>query len=268
MTVMSIPRTSPGALGRTSALAAAEIRLLLRNRTAVLNSVLMPLLIVAAVPAFGWGGASGVGPAVVVSAIGATLVFLTYYNLVMTLVARREDRVLQRLRTGELTDPEIVLGTAAPTLLIGVLQVVLVAIGVAVLGDWSTPTDVVLPVIALIGGSALMVALAAASTAFTRTTESAQITTLPVVLAATALSGLLFPLTLLPDPLAEAARFLPLTPVLELARLGLTGQTWDGVSVDLAGAWSAAPLPLAVLAAWLVVGTLIARRVFRWAPRR
>lgn len=268
MTVLSLPRSGPGTLGRTRALAAAEIRLLLRNRTAVLNSVLMPLLIVAAVPAFGWGGVVGVGPAVVVSAIGATLVFLTYYNLVMTLVARREDRVLQRLRTGELTDAEIVLGTAAPTLVISVLQIAVVAVGVAVLGRWSVPTDVVLPVIALIGGGALMVALSAASTAFTRTTESAQITTLPVVLAATALSGLMFPLTLLPEALAEAARFMPLTPVLELARLGLTGQTWDGNSVDLAGAWSAALLPLAVLAAWLVVGTVVARRVFRWAPRR
>ncbi len=268
MTVLSVPRSAPGALRRTNALAAAEIRLLLRNRTAVLNSVLMPLLIVAAVPAFGWGGVSGVGPAVVVSAIGATLVFLTYYNLVMTLVARREDRVLQRLRTGELSDAEIVLGTAAPTLVISVVQVALVVIGVAVLGDWSSPTDVVLPVIALVGGSALMVALAAASTAFTRTPESAQITTLPVVMAATALSGLLFPLALLPEALADAARFLPLTPVLELARLGLTGQTWDGTSVDLAGAWSAALLPLAVLAAWLVVATVVARRVFRWAPRR
>ena len=268
MTVLSMNRSGPGTLGRTTALAAAEVRLLLRNRTAVFNSVLMPLLIVAAVPAFGWGGVSGVGPAVVGSAIGATLVFLTYYNLVMTLVARREDRVLQRLRTGELTDAEIVVGTAAPTLLISVLQVALVAVGVAVLGDWSVPTDVVLPVIALIGGSALMVALAAASTAFTRTTESAQVTTLPLLLAATALSGLMFPLTLLPEPLAEAARFLPLTPVLELARLGLSGRAWDGRSVDLAGAWSAAPLPLAVLAAWLVVGSVVARRIFRWAPRR
>ena len=183
MTVLSVPRSGPGRLGRTRALAAAEIRLLLRNRTAVLNSVLMPLLIVAAIPAFGWGGVVGVGPAVVVSAIGATLVFLTYYNLVTTFVARREDRVLQRLRTGELTDAEIVLGTAAPTLLIGVLQIVLVAVGVAVLGEWTVPTDVILPVIALVGGSALMVALAAASTAFTQTTDSAQITTLPVVLA-------------------------------------------------------------------------------------
>jgi ABC-2 type transport system permease protein len=268
MTVLSMRGSGPGPLGRTSALAAAEIRLLLRNRTAVFNSVLMPLLIVAAVPALGWGGVSGVGPAVVVSAMGVTLVFLTFYNLVTTLVARREDRVLQGLRTGELTDAEIVLGTAAPTLMISVGQVALVGIGVAVLGDWSAPTDVVLPVIALIGGSALMVALAAASTAFTRTTESAQITTLPLVLAATAMSGLMFPLTYLPDAVAEIARFLPLTPVLELARLGLIGQTWDGTGVDLAGAWSAALLPLAVLAAWLVVGTVAARRVFRWVPRR
>ena len=113
-----------------------------------------------------------------------------------------------------------------------------------------------------------MVALAAASTAFTRTAESAQITTLPLVLAATALSGLLFPLSVLPEPLAEVARFLPLTPVLELAGSACVGQTWDGETVDMAGAWAAAPLPLAVLAGWLVVGTLLARRVFRWAPRR
>lgn len=268
MTTVAVPRSAPGALSRTTAIAGAEIRLLLRNRTAVVNSVLMPLCIVAAIPAFGWGGVSGLGPGLVVSSIGATLVFLTYYNLVTTLVARREERVLRRLRTGELTDGEIILGTAAPTLLVSVVQICLVAAGVAVLGHWSPPIDVVLPLIAVLGGSAVMVALAAASTSFTRSTESAQITTLPLVLAATSLSGLLFPLHLLPDALADLARFLPLTPVLELARLGLAGQTWDGDAVDLAGAWSAAPLPLAVLAGWLVLGTLVARRVFRWSPRR
>jgi ABC-2 type transport system permease protein len=269
MTVLSVPRAGgPGALGRTTALASAEIRLLLRNRTAVVNSVLMPLLLVAAVPAFGWGGAPGIGPGLVVSAVGATLIFLTYYNLVTTFVARREERILQRLRTSELTDTEIILGTAAPTILVSVVQVVLVTAGVALFGDWSAPTDVVLPVIALLGGAALMVALAAACTSFTRTAESAQITTLPLVVAATALSGLLFPLALLPEGLALAARFLPLTPVLELTRLGMTGQSWDGSTVDPAGAWSAAPVPLLVLAAWLVVGTVVARRVFRWAPGR
>jgi ABC-2 type transport system permease protein len=98
--------------------------------------------------------------------------------------------------------------------------------------------------------------------------EAAQFTTLPLVLAATMLSGLLVPLSGFPEPVAQVFRFLPLNPVIEVSRLGLVGETWNGQAVDTAGAWAAAPLPLAVLAGWLVVGTIIARLVFRWAPRR
>ena len=56
--------------------------------------------------------------------------------------------------------------------------------------------------------------------------------------------------------------------MIELGRLGLVGTTWDGQAVDTAGAWAASPLPLAVLAGWLVAGAVLARLVFRWAPRR
>lgn len=263
-----LPRT-PSRARRTLVLAGAETRLLVRNRTALVNSVLLPLLLVAAVPALGAGdAAAAAGPQLLVAAVGVTLVFLTYYNLVTTFVARRQELVLQRMRTGELTDVEVLVGTAAPTLLVTLGQVALVTAGVAVIGEWAAPVDVVLPLVALLGGAALMVLLALASTAFTRTPESAQITTLPLVMATTALSGLLYPLSALPDQVAAVARLLPLTPVVELARLGLAGRTADGDVVDLAGAWAAAPVPLAVLAGWLVVGALVVPRVFRWAPRR
>ncbi|RBY82780.1 ABC transporter permease [Blastococcus sp. TF02A-26] len=258
----------PSRVRRTLTLAGAETRLLVRNRTALVNSVLLPLLLVAAVPGLGMDGGDGVGPQLLVAAVGVTLVFLTYYNLVTTFVARREDLVLQRMRTGELTEVEVLLGTAAPTLVVTVGQVVLVAAGTVVIGEWVAPVDVVLPLLALVGGVALMLLLAAASTSFTRTPESAQITTLPVVMATTALSGLLFPLSDLPEQLASVARVLPLTPVVELARLGLAGRAWDGTEVDAGGAWAAAPLPLAVLGAWLLAGAVVAPRVFRWAPRR
>jgi ABC-2 type transport system permease protein len=217
------------------------------------------------------GGSNGReldGPDFIASAIGITLVMVAYYNLVTTFVARREELVLQRMRTGELTDAEVLLGTAVPTLLVTVVQVVLVAVGVVVLGKWSAPVDVVLPVLALLGGGALMVVLAAATTSFTRTVDAAQFTTLPLVLAATCFSGLLVQLSGFPERLAQALRLLPLTPVIELSRLGLVGETWRGSAVDTAGAWAAAPVPLAVLAGWLVVGAVVARRVFRWAPRR
>src|SRR3954452_6138759 len=268
--------TSPNDLGslgsarrRVLALAAAETRLLLRNRTAVMSSVLLPLVVVAAVGAITVSNGGTVdGPGLVASAIGVTLTFVAYYNLVTTFVARREELVLQRMRTGELTDGEILLGTAVPTLLVAVVQILVVGVGVVALGKWSAPVDVVLPLLALLGGGALMVVLAAATTSFTRTVEAAQFTTLPLVLAATFCSGLLVPLSGFPERVAQVFRFLPLTPVLELSRLGLVGETWNGHAVDTAGAWAAAPVPLAVLAGWLVVGAVLAPMVFRWAPRR
>jgi ABC-2 type transport system permease protein len=268
--------TSPNDLGsrgssrrRVLALAAAEIRLLLRNRIAAVNSLLGPALLLGAFGAISVSnGLELDGPGLVAGAIGITLVLVTYYNLVTTFVARREELVLLRMRTGELTDGEVLLGTAVPTLLVTVAQVLVVGIAVVALGRWSAPVDVVLPLLALLGGGALMVVLAAVSTSFTRTVEAAQFTTLPLVLAATMLSGLLVPLSGFPEPAAQVFRFLPLNPVIELSRLGLVGETWSEQAVDTAGAWAAAPLPLAVLAGWLVAGTFIARLVFRWAPRR
>jgi ABC-2 type transport system permease protein len=268
--------TSPNDLGsrgrarrRVLALASAEIRLLLRNRTAVVSSVLGPGLLLGSVAVIDVSnGLELDGPNFIASAIGITLILVVYYNLVTTFVARREELVLQRMRTGELTDGEILVGTAVPTLLVAVVQILVVGVGVIALGRWSAPVDVVLPLLALLGGGALMVVLAAATTSFTRTVEAAQFTTLPLVLAATFCSGLLVTGSGFPEQVAQVFRFLPVTPVIELSRLGLVGETWNGHAVDTAGAWAAAPLPLAVLAGWLVLGAVVAHRVFRWAPRR
>src|SRR3954471_21609815 len=209
-TLPAVP-TSPNDLGsrggsrrRVLALAAAEVRLLLRNRTAAVYSLLGPVLLLVSVGAITVSnGLELDGAHLIVSAIGITLIMVAYYNLVTTFVARREELVLQRMRTGELTDGEVLLGTAVPTLLVTVVQVALVAVGVAVLGKWSPPVDVVLPLLALLGGCALMVVLAAVSTSFTRTVEAAQFTTLPLVLAATMLSGLLVPLAAFPEPVGQ-----------------------------------------------------------------
>lgn len=265
---MTTPVSAPGRARRTMSLVSAEALLLQRNRTALVNSVLLPLLVVGCVPLLGLSSSTGVLSGLPVTAVGVTLTFVTYYNLVATFVARREGLVLQKMATGELTGTEILLGTAAPTLCITVGQILLVVAGVGVLGGLTAPVDVVLPVLAVAAGAALMAVLAAVSSSFTRTPEMAQVTTLPVMFASTALSGVLFPLTLLPDALAASARLLPLTPVVELTRLGLLGRTWDGSAVDWTGAWTAAVVPLAVLAVWLVGGVRLARSTFRWAPER
>src|SRR3954453_5766554 len=112
--------TSPNDLGsrgsarrRVLALASAEIRLLLRNRTAAVNSLLGPALLLGSVGAIDVShGIELDGPGLVASAIGITLILVAYYNLGTTFVARREELVLQRMRTGELTDGGTLLGTS------------------------------------------------------------------------------------------------------------------------------------------------------------
>lgn len=260
--------TGPARVTRVLALAGAETRLLVRNRTALANSVVLPLLLVAAVPLLDTGQTGPLGPLVLVAAVGVVLAFLTYYNLVTTYVARREGLVLQRMRTGELSGVEVLVATAAPTVVVTVGQLLLVGAGVAVIGQWVRPVDVVLPLVAVVGGTVMTVILALASTAFTRTAESAQITTLPLMIAATGLSGMLFPLSGLGDQVVAVARLLPFTPVVELLQLGLAGTTVHGTSVDAGQAWAAAVHPLLVLGGWIVLGVLAARRWFRWVPRR
>jgi ABC-2 type transport system permease protein len=259
----------PSRLARLRAAAGSEARLLVRNRTAVFNSVLMPLLLVAAVPALGIGGGEvGIGPTMITAAVVISLVYLTYYNLVTTYVARREDLVLQRMRTGELSDGEVLTATAVPTLLVTVGQLVVVTAGVVALGEWTAPVQPLLVAFGVVAGLVLMVLLAIASTGFTRTAESAQITTLPIVLVSTALSGMFFPLSALPEWLSGIARFLPVTPVVDLLHLGFSGTTWEGDPVGDVSVWTWAVFPAGVLVAWIVVGTVLARRGFRWAPRR
>jgi ABC-2 type transport system permease protein len=56
--------------------------------------------------------------------------------------------------------------------------------------------------------------------------------------------------------------------VVDLLRLGLTGTTTQGASLDLAGSFGPAAAPLLVLAGWVAVGGWATRRFLRWEPRR
>jgi ABC-2 type transport system permease protein len=68
-----------------------------------------------------------------------------------------------------------------------------------------------------------------------------------------ALSGLFFPIAILPAPLGAVARVLPLTPAVSLLR-GVVGHE----------AWSAHLGDLAALALYFVAFIALSARVFRW----
>ncbi|MFI1657766.1 ABC transporter permease [Streptomyces sp. NPDC020472] len=262
----------PGPVSRRSrmgALGHIELIMLLRNRSALVSALVLPLgslwLLHTVTPstfAAGDGERVAAGPALATGTIGMVLLFVVYSTLVGAYVARREALVLKRLRTGALTDGEILVGTALPAAGVAWAQCALViGVGMTML-DVRAPASPELLVVGVAVGTVLVAALAACSAVFTRTVEMAQLTTMPLILVSVAGSGLAMPLEAMPSWAAEACRFLPLTPVMEVVRLGWLGT--DGG----AAAWSAALPQLGGALLWTGAAVWGARIWFRWEPRR
>ncbi|MFE2423937.1 ABC transporter permease [Streptomyces hokutonensis] len=258
---MSGVATTPA--GRMRALGRAELSLLGRNRNAVVTALFVPLALPFSVrPAIDQMNLKGeglsVGSVMLTAAIGFSLLFAVYSSLVSAFVARREELVLKRLRTGELGDSEILAGTALPAVCLGFVQSVLLAAACVLLLDAGAPKTPQLAFLGLLFGLFLCAALAALTASVTRTAESAQVTALPVVLVSMMGSGIIVPLQLLSDRVADVCRFLPLSPAIRLISGG-----WNG---DLS-AYDALGAVLTALA-WTVLAVFAVRRWFRWEPRR
>jgi ABC-2 type transport system permease protein len=260
----------PSSVRRIGSLARAEALLLRRNPMALINALATPVMLAAffgaSQPSDGRDGVGG-GPSIVTALAAVSLLSVIFMNLVTALVARREELVLKRLRTGELHDAEIIAGTAVPGVALAWGQVIVGILVALTAFHMSAPTNPVLILAAITLGTAVFVLLAALTTVITRTVELAQVTAAPGYAIPLLLSGL-FPLDSLPGPLQRLAQVSPLTPVVDLMRLGLTGTTRTGATVGLAGSFGAAVIPVLVLAAYIVVGVWAVRRWFRWDPRR
>lgn len=254
-----------------AALAWSEVLLLRRNALAVMIAVALPIGVVlglrSSAELMAIAGADP-GAAIATTVTAVSLNLFVYYHLVTALVARREELVLKRLRTGEATDVQILAGAAAPAVAVAWGQAALAGLASAVLFGLPLPVNLLLIGPAVVLGSLVFVLLATATTTVTSSVESAQLTTTPMLLIPLTFSGLYIPLADLPEPLEQLARLLPLTPVVELLRLGLSGTAPDGSTVDFAGSFLPAVQPLLVLLAWAGVGGLATRRWFRWEPRR
>ncbi|MFD3521724.1 ABC transporter permease [Streptomyces sp. NPDC058653] len=251
------------ATGRLSALGRAELALFVRNRTMLFMALFMPIMLIFSTKAslqnvdLGGTGLS-ITEVALTGGIGMVLLMVVYMNLTSAYTARREELVLKRLRTGEVADREILTGTALPSGALALVQcVLLVVVGVAVL-DVSSPKRPELLVLGVLVGIGLMAALAAASAGFTRTVESAQISTLPMLLISAMGSGLFVPLEALPDKVASVCEVLPMTGVVTLVRAGWLGGASGG---DLLTAG------LNTLV-WTALAVFAVKQWFRWEPRR
>ncbi|MEU3693125.1 ABC transporter permease [Streptomyces narbonensis] len=248
---------------RMTSLGRAELTLLGRNKNNLFIALLMPLLMILVLrsslgqmsPDELPGGMAGT---TLIGGTGMVLVLVVYMGLVSALVARREELVLKRLRTGEATDLEILGGAALPSAAIALVQCVVLSVGGALALDVPAPRRPDLLVLGLLAAVLLLTGLAAATTAITRNVESAGLTTLPFFLISAMGSGLMVPRDLLPDLAASLTQLLPFSGVMEFVRAG-----WLGVG-DTKDLVTAALTTLA----WGVLTVFAVRKWFRWEPRR
>lgn len=245
------------------ALARAELIMLARNRVAAVTGVLIPVaagiwLITNPPPADVPGGiVGGVTALMLVTLTGMTVAA----TATTTLVARRQQHLLERWRIS---------GTAAPLVLVGTLTpaCLLFLAGSAILFAASgysfdaVPAQPALLVIAVVLAAALGCAVAFVTAAFTRTPETAQITLFPALAAL--IGGGLWALSAPAGEITWRMRVTGGGALTELVRVGWEGPAGGGG----VGAALAASGPSAlVLLGLAVAASLVAARAFRWQAR-
>lgn len=272
MTSTTAPVRPASSLSRIVALARLEMTMLVRNSTALFNALALGPLMVVLIGSFQLDQAGDDRVRLVTTLLGTLVVFAltfaSYYNLCTTAVARREEYMLKRLTTGEVTRAEVLIATAVPPLAIILAQVVLGGVAVLVLVGTPSFVNPLLVVLGLLLGFVTLAVLGYATSIITRSVEAAQVTTLLPLSALIFLSGATLPMSMMPEPMRIAAELSPLGATFQLITLGISGTTSELEVLDLAGTFGAALLPVVVLAVWSAAGCYLIAKRMAWEPRR
>jgi ABC-2 type transport system permease protein len=227
------------------AIAHAELRIMIRNKAVAMVAVLIPIVVAFAI---------GIAPTpnIAAQAILFMLLIGIYVTATTTLSTRRRELFLKRLRSGAASDASVIIGLIAPAVVVTCGQVALM-FGVASATAYALPRNVALLIIAVLAGAIMCAGMAFATSAFTKSAEAAQVTTMPFIIAA--LGGALL-VTLQTTRFAWAGRLLPGGAIVELIVGAWKGTAW-------VNAWPA----LLALAAWTFIAVTAAARFFKWEPR-
>ncbi len=236
-------------------IARSELVQIFRNRLVLVTGLLIPVVVsgffVYRHEVFADAASLGYIAAIVLFTVMA---FGLYTTAVTTLSSRRQNLFLKRLRSTAAGDVAIVTGLVLPITVIALVQVaaILAVFGVVA----ATPAQVPMLVLAILATTAMMLALALATTGLTNSPEHAQVTTLPISLLVIAVASWVGIAGT--DDLTLVKRLLPGGSATELVV-----NAWNG------GVPVVDSLPLlAITLCWVVVAIALAGRFFRWEPRR
>jgi len=170
------------------------------------------------------------------------------------LVQQREKLILKRLNATPLPRWVFVGSNVSVRLVIaGVQTALILGIGVALLGVQVDGNPLAIAAFVILG-ALTFTSIGYVIAAFARTEEAANGITSVVQFPLMFLSGIFFPLEILPQWLKTVATFMPLTYLGDALRQTMVGGT------PFVPLW----VDFAVLAGWLVVTLAISARYFRW----
>lgn len=236
----------------------AEQRLFWRSREAAIFIFVFPPLLFLLLGALYDGEIDGYPAADVLltGLIGYGCANTAFAGLAITLVLRRENGVLKRIRATPLPAWTYLAAVTVSTLVVFALQVaVTIALGFALYGaagpeSWSHLVG------AVVVGAVAFAGLGFGGASLIRSGEGVSAAVNLVVLPMAFLSGAFGPTDDYPAVLSAIGDVLPLTYLIEIVEGAyLRGEPmWDD------------PAALAVLAAWAAAGYALAARRFRWQP--
>jgi ABC-2 type transport system permease protein len=241
--------------------------LLSRNRLAFVYAVVMPLLPLLLLFT-GARGEASVGASAIVTMFLVVALFPVYYNVLSQFVSRRDELVLKRMRTGETRDAELLVSIALPGA-ISALILTVIAVPIAAAFGQPLPVNPVLYAALAVLTVTVFTAFAYWTAAWTRSAESAQLTSLPLIILAS-VGPLASSVPDMSDRLRDILSYTPGAAMSELVRIGwfgFVGPEAKEATLSLAETWGQAVHPLVVLVAWTYLAVVLARRSMRWEPR-
>lgn len=237
----------------------SEQLLFWRSKEAALFIFLFPLLLFVLLGSVYTGTIYGVpAPQALLSGlIGYGCANTAFAGLAITLVLRREQAILKRLRATPLPASTYVAAMLVSTLLVFALQTVTLFCLGRVLYGTPFPTAIGSLILAVIVGSAAFAALGVATASLIRSGEGSSAVVNFILLPMAFLTGSFGPTRHYPSFLRAIGDVLPLKYFVDLV---------NAIFLKGHAIWTK-PLALVILAAWGLGGLLVAVFKFRWEPR-
>lgn len=193
------------------------------------------------------------------SILTLAIVSATLQSVAIRLTTDRENGILKRGRGTPLPPWVFFAGRIGNALVISLLMLFVVCAIGRLLYDVPIPWDHLPAVLVTLAiGAASFACLGVALSAAIPSEDAAPAITNITVLPLYFLSGVFIPSTEIPDGVLDVAGVFPIRPFFESFLSAYTSTTGSGFE------WG----HLAVVAAWGVLGLVLAVRFFRWTPRR